>query len=250
MTTVLIVDDDASIRFAMADFLGAHGIAAACAASREEAQAMLEAAHYEVVITDLRLTPFDDAEGLRIVRLLGERYEDTACIVLTAFGSAETEAYARRHGAKAFLHKPLPMKQLLQIMTTLLPVRPGDGQVISSDAAESDGAPGRRPSDEEVIAPDRGCPTQDGAAARAAAHRMVLPGEHLEAIVDLIWEDVGRRVPRTHVVAVASAVTRELQDARIMAYVPLFVRRVATRRLLDEQAASDAGTSPMPGCRR
>ena len=29
MTTVLIVDDDASIRFAMADFLGAHGIGVA-----------------------------------------------------------------------------------------------------------------------------------------------------------------------------------------------------------------------------
>ena len=249
MTTVLIVDDDASIRFAMADFLGAHGIAAACAASREEAQAMLEAGRYEVVITDLRLTPFDDAEGLRIVRLLGERYEDTACIVLTAFGSAETEAYARHYGAKAFLHKPLPMKQLLQIMTALLPAPPGGEQAISSEAAAPDGVRAQRPSDEDMIAPGRGDSSQDGAAGRAGVDRMVLPGEHLEAIVDLVWEDVGRRVPRTRVTAVANAVARELQDARIVAYVPLFIRRVATRRLLDEQALPGSGSAPTHGCR-
>ena len=78
---------------------------------------------------------------------------------------------------------------------------------------------------------------------------MVLPGEHLEAIVDLVWEDVGRRVPRTRVTAVANAVARELQDARIVAYVPLFIRRVATRRLLDEQALPGSGSAPTHGCR-
>lgn len=121
MCGILIVDDDASIRFAMADYFAAKGLKAESVASLEAAQARLAAGHIGIVITDLRLTPFDDAEGLQVVRLVAERHAGTVCIVLTAYGSRDSEVAARRHGACAFLHKPQPMGELLDIVTKLLP---------------------------------------------------------------------------------------------------------------------------------
>lgn len=119
--SILIVDDDASIRFAMADYFCAKGYRAESVESREEVESRLAQGHYAVVLTDLRLNPFDDdAGGLEIVRLVGARYSGTACIVLTAYGSPDSEATARRYGACAFLHKPQPMAGLLDIVAKLL----------------------------------------------------------------------------------------------------------------------------------
>lgn len=123
MCSILIVDDDASIRFAMADYFSAKGYRADSVESREQAESRLANRHYAIVLTDLRLSPFDDAaEGLELVRLVAQRYSSsTACIVLTAYGSPDSEAAARRYGARAFLHKPRPMAELLDIVATLLP---------------------------------------------------------------------------------------------------------------------------------
>ncbi len=137
MCGLLIVDDDASIRFAMADYLSAKGYRADSVESREEAEAALASGRYAIVITDLRLTPFDNAEGLRIVRLVAERYREAACIVLTAYGAPDSEAAALRYGARAFLHKPLPLAELLSLVATLL--RPGacsNATGVGSDAGE------------------------------------------------------------------------------------------------------------------
>ncbi len=132
MCGILIIDDDASIRFAMADYFGAKGYRAESGESLQEAESRLAGGHYGIVITDLCLSPRDDGEGLAIVRLVSQRYPKTACIVLTAYGSPDSEAMARRYGALAFLHKPRPMAELLAIVAGLLPAggvcaMPSDG---------------------------------------------------------------------------------------------------------------------------
>ncbi|MBA3623124.1 MAG: response regulator [Methylibium sp.] len=121
MCGILIVDDDASIRFAMADYFAAKGLRAESVASREEVEARLADGHYAIVITDLCLTPYDNVEGLEIVRLVAERHSPIVCIVLTAYGSPDSEATARRYGAHAFLQKPRPMSELLELVARLLP---------------------------------------------------------------------------------------------------------------------------------
>jgi DNA-binding response OmpR family regulator len=40
--------------------------------------------------------------------------------MLTAYGSPENEAEARRRGAHAFLHKPLPLASIAAAMRALL----------------------------------------------------------------------------------------------------------------------------------
>ncbi len=55
------------------------------------------------------------------VPLIAERHRGTACIVLTAYGSPDSEAAERRHGPSAFLHKPRSMAELLDLVVRPLP---------------------------------------------------------------------------------------------------------------------------------
>lgn len=55
-----------------------------------------------------------------------------------------------------------------------------------------------------------------------------------EEIVEQIWRDLGQQIDRPRIAAVAHAVATDLADARITAYVPLFVRRLVCERLSHE----------------
>jgi DNA-binding NtrC family response regulator len=92
----------------------------------EEAEKLLEATEYKVVIQDLRLSLKHDADGLDMIKLVREQNPKARIIVLTAYGSAEMEDEARRCGADAFLRKPKPLSQVAQVVQGLIesPPRP------------------------------------------------------------------------------------------------------------------------------
>ena len=64
---LLIVDDEAAIRFALSDYFRECGWQVDAAAEKEEAEALLAHTEYAVVIADLRLTGIYGVEGLDIV---------------------------------------------------------------------------------------------------------------------------------------------------------------------------------------
>lgn len=57
-------------------------------------------------------------------------------------------------------------------------------------------------------------------------------------IIEQIWRDLGQRVERHRIAEVARDVAATLDDARVPAYVPLFVRRFACERLNREAPAA------------
>ena len=61
---VLIVDDETSLLFAARQYLTDTGFEVECAREAEEAQALLANFEFDVVITDIRLTELQGAEGL------------------------------------------------------------------------------------------------------------------------------------------------------------------------------------------
>lgn len=75
---------------------------------------------YAAVIADLSLTGSRGAEGLELVRWARERDASTRIIILTAYGSGETEREARRLGASAFLRKPLPLSEIATTVFDLI----------------------------------------------------------------------------------------------------------------------------------
>ena len=120
MPRLLIVDDEESICFSMSEYFSLHGYKVDTAREMEEAEKLLGATEYKVVIQDLRLSIKRDADGLAMIRIVKEQNPQARIIVLTAYGSAEMEDEARRCGADAFLRKPKPLSQVAQVVQGLI----------------------------------------------------------------------------------------------------------------------------------
>lgn len=116
---LLIVDDEEPILFALREYFSARSYEVDCASAREEAEELIAHRSYAAVIADLRLAG-DGHEGLDLVGYASGRSPDTRVIVLTAYGSPEIERDARRRGAEAFLHKPIPLAELERVVAGLV----------------------------------------------------------------------------------------------------------------------------------
>jgi DNA-binding response OmpR family regulator len=119
---LLIVDDEAAIRFAVSEYFRGNGWTVDAAAEKGEAEALIASRDYAVVIADLRLTGFHGVEGLDIVQRSREMRPRARVVILTGNGTPEIETEARRRGVDAFLNKPLPLAQLAAIVDSLVPV--------------------------------------------------------------------------------------------------------------------------------
>jgi CheY-like chemotaxis protein len=117
---LLVVDDEESICFSMCEYFSLQGYEVDTASELEEAEKLLDAADYKVVIQDLRLTMTNSHDGLDMIKSIREHNPQTRIVVLTAYGSAEVEDEARRCGADAFLRKPKPLSQVAQVVQGLL----------------------------------------------------------------------------------------------------------------------------------
>lgn len=117
---LLVVDDEESICFSMSEYFSQHGFRVDTAREMEEAEGLIKATDYKVVIQDLRLGMARRPDGIDIIRLVHEQNPDTRIVVLTSYGSPEAEAEARRAGADAFLRKPKPLSQVAQVVQGLI----------------------------------------------------------------------------------------------------------------------------------
>jgi len=120
MPRLLVVDDEESICFSMSEYFSLHGYRVDTARELDEAEKLLEATEYKVVIQDLRLTATRNSDGLNIIKMVRRQNPQARIVVLTAYGSTEMEDEARRCGADAFLRKPKPLSQVAQVIQGLL----------------------------------------------------------------------------------------------------------------------------------
>jgi DNA-binding response OmpR family regulator len=115
---LLVVDDEEPIRLALREYFTARGYAVDSAQEIEEAEALLNVNTYDIVIADLRLTGIHGAEGLELVSYVRERSAANV-ILLTAYGTSEIERVAYERGATAFLHKPMPLGAIAELVARL-----------------------------------------------------------------------------------------------------------------------------------
>jgi len=118
--SLLVVDDEESICFSMSEYFSQHGFKVDTAREMEEAEGLIKATEYKVIIQDLRLGLAHHPDGLEIIRLVHQKNPETRIVVLTSYGSAEVEEEARRAGADAFLRKPKPLSQVAQVVQGLI----------------------------------------------------------------------------------------------------------------------------------
>ena len=104
MGTILIIDDNDTIREGLAHTIRKMGHTALASASGAAGLATLkERGDVDFVITDLRMEGMDGVEVLRQVAALDP---DAVTMIITAFGTVETAVEAMKLGAFDFLTKP------------------------------------------------------------------------------------------------------------------------------------------------
>jgi len=107
--SVLVVDDDESIRATLVDFFESLGHTARGAATATEGRRLAMDHAPDVVLLDLRLP---DADGLVALEALRADDENVAVIVLTGFADVQTAVRAMHHGAADVLEKPVDLEVL------------------------------------------------------------------------------------------------------------------------------------------
>ncbi|MBX3251162.1 MAG: sigma-54-dependent Fis family transcriptional regulator [Myxococcales bacterium] len=103
---VLIVDDEANARSALAELLEDEGYITSTASDGAEALEKLPLFEPEVVLTDLKMPRMD---GLALLEEGKKLRPHVAFVVMTAFGSIDTAVSAIKRGAENYLTKPLDM---------------------------------------------------------------------------------------------------------------------------------------------
>jgi DNA-binding NtrC family response regulator len=102
---VLVVDDEANQRNALASMIGGWGYSAETAENGADALSKLDSMEVAAVVTDLMMPVMDGAQFLDHLR---QRSSPPRAIVVTAFGNLETALeVVHDHGAFWFLEKPL-----------------------------------------------------------------------------------------------------------------------------------------------
>jgi DNA-binding NtrC family response regulator len=114
--SVLIIDDDAAFRFAMAKALRRGGYAVSEASSGEEAvEVLLNDEPPDVALLDLKMKGID---GLEVLRRCGPI--PTSVIVLTGHGTVKAAVEAMQLGAFSFLEKPVDADMLKPLLRQAL----------------------------------------------------------------------------------------------------------------------------------
>ena len=120
MPRLLVVDGEESICFSLKEYFTLQHYDVDTAQELYEAERMFENGPYDVVIQDLMLGPTQNLDGLEMVRFIRTHNSDTKIVVLTAYGSTDTEKDALQRGADAFLRKPKPLSHIAQVIQGLI----------------------------------------------------------------------------------------------------------------------------------
>ena len=114
--TILVVDDEALIRWSLKDRLTEQGYrvieadtAAAAIAKSEEGP--------DLVLLDYKLP---DGDGLQVLKKLKERDPDVLVILLTAFSSIENAVEAMKYGAYHYANKPFNLDEIALLVDQAL----------------------------------------------------------------------------------------------------------------------------------
>lgn len=103
MATILIIDDNETIRLGLERVISKLGHKALIAGSGEEGLKLFAKNDIDFVISDLKM---DGMDGVQVIKAIAESNPDCPTMIITAFGTVETAVTAMKIGAFDFLEKP------------------------------------------------------------------------------------------------------------------------------------------------
>lgn len=111
---VLIVEDEQSIREALAELFDVPGTVTTTAATLDAAQLALHRTPFDFIVTDLRLGVREEG-GLHVLAVAGMLAPMATIVVITAYPHGDNRAASVRLGATYFLEKPADLRAIAEL---------------------------------------------------------------------------------------------------------------------------------------
>jgi two-component system KDP operon response regulator KdpE len=108
--SVLIVDDERSIRASLRTILSGLGFVIVEAARGEEALSLTRTAQFDVVLLDINMPGMS---GIEVCRMLRRNFARLPIIMLTVQGSEDRKVEALDAGADDYITKPFQLRELI-----------------------------------------------------------------------------------------------------------------------------------------
>lgn len=115
--SILVVDDELSMRELLEYMLEKQGYRVVCAANGQEALSRIENDHYDLLLCDIRL---GDITGLEVLKASKKKNPHVTVIMISAYATTETAVEAMNQGAFDYVPKPFQNEELLQTIGNAL----------------------------------------------------------------------------------------------------------------------------------
>ncbi|SDM57880.1 multi-sensor hybrid histidine kinase [Franzmannia pantelleriensis] len=133
---LLVVDDNSANRRLLEAILDDLGLSAQLAASGEEALALAQGEHFDLVLMDIRLPGMDGIATTQALRRLDARWRNCPVIAVTAHAMQEERQQLLNSGLQEVLIKPVDHAALRDLLTRRLAI--GEPSSEARPAAEQD----------------------------------------------------------------------------------------------------------------
>lgn len=111
--SILIVDDEESVRDSLYNWFIEDGYHVECAENAKKALSMLEGRPFDIILADIKMPGMDGMEMHRRIRTLNT---DSIVIIMTAFASVDTAVQALKDGAYDYVTKPFDPDDLSHLI--------------------------------------------------------------------------------------------------------------------------------------
>src|SRR6201984_1997726 len=128
MSKLLLIDDEADVRYSFQRIFDSPEIELTTASSGEEGLKVIPKLKPDLVIMDVRMGGITGLETLRRIR---QMHSKLLVVLITAYGTAQTAIEAMKLGAYDYLLKPFDVPKLKELVLNALKAARDMKQVVS-----------------------------------------------------------------------------------------------------------------------
>jgi len=111
--SILIVDDEESVRDSLYNWFIEDGYEVGCAANAKEALNKIESSHFDIILADIKMPGMDGLEMHRRIKAINS---SAIVIIMTAFAAVDTAVQALKDGAFDYITKPFDPDDLSHLI--------------------------------------------------------------------------------------------------------------------------------------